>query len=269
MGKEGLATRRKAPGDAIGRRVPGAASARKLLSVLLCFTPETPHWSVAELSDTLTVSTSTMYRYIALLREVGLLEPVGENAYRLSDRFVTLARAAQQGRSSLEDVSMPVMTRIRDAINETVLIARRYRDYVYCVERVEARQPVRLQFERGQPMSLHLGSMARVLLANMPRAERDRYIASLKGAFPKRSAAVLTPKKLDAVAKAGFTESFEEVDEGIWGTAAAITVNRRVIASIGVAAPIYRLDDQLRRKIIDAVRAGAAEISQKLEPTAD
>ncbi len=118
-------------------------------------------------------------------------------------------------------------------------------------------------------MSLHLGSLARVLLASMPRAERDRYLASLEGAIPQRSAGVLTAEKLDAVVDAGFTESFEEVDEGIWGTAAAIMVNRRVVAALGVAAPIYRLDDRQRQRIMSVVRAGAAEISDKLEPGID
>ncbi|MBN9010881.1 MAG: helix-turn-helix domain-containing protein, partial [Rhizobiales bacterium] len=77
-----------------GRKVPGAASARKLLSVLLCFSIDRPFWTVPDLSRALDVSLSTMYRYVALLREVGLLEPVADNAYRLTGRIMGLARAA-------------------------------------------------------------------------------------------------------------------------------------------------------------------------------
>jgi len=58
------------PGIKQDHRSGGAASARKLLNVILCFSAARPHWSVPELCDTLHVSVSTMYRYVALLREV-------------------------------------------------------------------------------------------------------------------------------------------------------------------------------------------------------
>ena len=235
-----------------------------MLSALLCFSVQKPHWTVAELSEALSVSMPTMYRYVALLREVGLLEPSDSNAYRVSERVIALAHAAQQGRSSLEDIAIPVLTRIRDRVDETVLVARRSRNSAYCVERVESRKPVRLQFHRGQPMSLHLGSMARILLANMPKAERDTYLASVASGLPSRNAELLSEESLRRVAESGFTQSFEEVDEGIWGAAAAIQRGGQVVAAIGVAAPIYRLNESLRERIIGEVRSGAAELSERL-----
>jgi len=255
---------RESAAESVTNRVAGASSARKMLSVLLCFSPEQPVWTVAELSEHLDASMSTMYRYVALLREVGLLEPAELNSYRVSDRVVTLARAAQRARSSLEDVSIPVLTRIRDVTDETALLARRHRDYAYCVDRVESLQPVRLQFERGQPMSLYRGALARVLLAHMPLAERKAFLASV----PDRSALespLLSEDALDAVVRDGYTQSFEEVDAGIWGSAAAITVDGRAVAAIGVAAPIYRLDARHRELIIDQLRSGARDISTALD----
>jgi DNA-binding IclR family transcriptional regulator len=250
--------------EGTAHKVAGASSARKLLSVLLCFSVERPSWSVSELCDLLDVSVSTMYRYVALLREVGLLEPDSDNTYRLSSRVIALARAADAGRSTLEEVALPVMTRLRDEFNETVLLARRNRDYAYCIERVESRQPVRLQFDRGQPMSLHRGAMARVLLATSPRVDRERYLASIKGGAGEKVAALLTPESLDEVAKLGYAVSTEEVDEGIWGTAAAIRSGQQTIAAIGVAAPIYRLDAELRAAIVSGIRQAAEEISAGL-----
>jgi len=247
-----------------GHKVSGASSARKLLSVLLCFSSERPFWTVNELSEELDVSMSTMYRYVALLREVGLLEPASDNLYRLTRRIIGLARAAESGRSSLQEVSLPIMTALRDRFNETVLIARRNRNYAYCVERVESLQPVRLQFDRGQPMSLHRGALARVLLSNAPRAERDRYLESIQGGAAEKNAKLLTIDSLNEVARKGYAVSVEEVDEGIWGTAAAIKFDQQVVAALGIAAPIYRLDASQRDRIIEGVRQAADEISEKL-----
>lgn len=245
-------------------RVPGAESARKMLNVLLCFTPDTPRWSVPDLCKELSASPSTMYRYVALLREVGLLDTAGDNHYRLSGRVLTLAAAAEQGKSSLESVSMPIMRRIRDISGETVLIARRNRTYVYCVDRVESEKPVRLQFDRGQPMSLHKGSLARVLLSHMVPEERDSYLDLVRSGLSDKSRTLLTPESLDEVKREGYTQSFEELDEGIWGTAAVITQYGQAVAALGVAAPLYRLDARMRELTIASVREGAAEISQIL-----
>lgn len=245
-------------------KVAGAASARKIIAALLCFTVEKPQWTVSELSAELSVALPTMYRYVALLRETGLLEPSGTHAYRLSERVVGLAHAARKAGPDLAGVAMPVLESIRDSVNETVLIAKRSGHHIYCVERVESRQPVRLQFERGQPMALHLGSMARVLLAGMPADERRRYLDATLSGKPEDERGLLSEVKLHEVASLGYTQSFEEVDEGIWGTAAAIQVDGKTAASIGVAAPLYRLDGQLRDRIITEVRAGAAEISRRL-----
>jgi DNA-binding IclR family transcriptional regulator len=207
---------------------------------------------------------STMYRYVALLREVGLLDAFGLNAYRLSARVIALAQAAQQGQTPLETAALPVMTRIRDTFGETALIARRQGDFAYCVDRVESILAVRLQFERGRPMKLHLGSLARVLLAYTPAPERERYLASIAGVIGGKTAEQVSPRALDALAEAGYTESFGEIGEDIWGVAAAIRENGDVIAALGVAAPIYRTDKRKRDKITAAVRAGAAEISRTL-----
>ena len=256
---------RVATGNGIGEgKVAGAASARKILGALLCFTVEKPQWTVSELSAELSVALPTMYRYVALLRETGLLEPSGANAYRLSERVVGLAHAARKAGPDLAGVAMPVLEGIRDRVNETVLIAKRSGHHIYCVDRVESRQPVRLQFERGQPMALHRGSMARVLLAQMPADDRRRYLDAALPDKPEAERGLLSEARLNEVADVGYTQSFEEVDEGIWGTAAAIKVQGKTIASIGVAAPLYRLDGQMRDRITTEVRAGAAEISRRL-----
>jgi DNA-binding IclR family transcriptional regulator len=253
--------RNRKPSATPTTKIRGAASAAKLLGIILCFSAQRPHWTVAELCEALDVSLSTMYRYIALLREVGLVDTYDLNGYRLSKRFIALARAAQHGESSLDRISLPIITGIRDRTNETVLIARRHRDYVYCVERVESTQAVRLQFERGQPMSLHRGAAARLLLAYAPDMERGRYLAAVADKVDRKSARMLTQKVLAEVAKQGFTESFGEIDDGIWGAAAAIRDDEQVVAAVAIAAPIFRTSARKRQQLIAEVRRGADEIS--------
>ncbi|MGL3148977.1 IclR family transcriptional regulator [Microbacterium sp. A82] len=243
-------------------RVPGAESGRRLLSVLLSFTESRPLWTVADLSHELGMGTSMVYRYIALLREVGLVDAAEGSQYRITDLASSLAAASAAVRAPIAAASAPVIAQIRDEIGEAVLVARRSGWRVYTVERAESNRPVRLQFEHGQAMSLHVGSMSRVLLASLPRTERDSYIAQLPEDI--RAVPQLQPGALDDVSAQGFAESFEEIDDGIWGVAAPLYSGDEVVGTIGCAAPLYRTAADQRAKIREAIRAGAKEISAKL-----
>lgn len=246
-------------------RVTGAESSRKLLSTLLCFTETRPTWTVAELAKEMELSVTSTYRYVGLLREVGLLDGAANNAYRVTDLVLGLGRACEAARAPLAEIALPIMTEVRDQIDETVLVARRGGAFAYCVDRVESRRPVRLQFDQGQAMSLHAGSMARVLLAAMNRTERAGYLGPVLPTLPAASAALLSDDALDRTHADGWTESFEEIDEGIWGTAAAIVSNGSVIASIGTAAPIFRSDQGRRDTMIRLMREAAADISSAVD----
>lgn len=246
------------------RRVSGAESARKMLSMLLCFSAERPTWSVSQLAEELELSTSSAYRYVAVLRDVGLLDAAGESAYRVTERAVGLARAAEAAKAPLIDTALPIMTRLRDQIDETVLVAQRTGTTVYCVDRVESHHPVRLQFDRGQPMPLHLGALARVLLAAMPDRERDEYLRDVIPAVAPHHRGLLTDEALAEVRATGAAESVGEVDAGIWGAASSIVVDGRVVASIGTAAPQYRMDASRRQEVRRLVAIAASEVSEAL-----
>jgi DNA-binding IclR family transcriptional regulator len=248
----------------VSGRTPGAESGRKLLSVLLAFDEQHPTWTVGLLSEHLALPLSTTYRYIALLREQGLLDASGDGTYRVTHRVASLARAAEAARESMVELARPILESTRDAVDETVVLVTRGGTYAYCVDRAESRQPVRLQFSAGQAMPLHSGSASRVLLAAMPRGERTEYLRGVLPTLPVERAGNLADDALDRVLAAGWTESFEEVDDGIWGAAAAVRADGDVIAALGAAGPIYRLQPADRKRIVTAVRSAAAQLSGAL-----
>lgn len=234
------------------------------MRVLLSFTESRPLWTVAELASELGLTQSAVYRYIGLLREVGLVEPARGNRYALTERTLAMAAAANAARVPLGVIAVPILNRLRDTIDETVFVARRIGWQAFTVARAESRKPVRLQFEYGQGMNLHFGSMARILLSAMPVKERELYLDTLTTA--ERSSALLTPEALDQLARDRSTESFEEIEDGIWGTAAAIADrDGQVVGSVGCAAPIYRTNADRRRNIREVINSGAADISAALQ----
>jgi DNA-binding IclR family transcriptional regulator len=74
---------------------PGSEGARRALASLQAFSPHRPTLTARELSQITSIPLPSMYRYIALLRDTGLLIGDDRGAYRLSPQVISLARAAE------------------------------------------------------------------------------------------------------------------------------------------------------------------------------
>jgi hypothetical protein len=67
-----------------GSGAPGAEGARRVLAVMQAFTPEYHTLTARDLADATGIPLPSMYRYIALLRETGLLVGDDRGSYHLS-----------------------------------------------------------------------------------------------------------------------------------------------------------------------------------------
>ena len=86
---------RKAGSRAPGSAAPGSEGARRALAALQAFSPHRHTLTARELSEITSIPLPSMYRYIALLRDTGLLIGDDRGAYRLSPTVISLARAAE------------------------------------------------------------------------------------------------------------------------------------------------------------------------------
>ncbi len=253
------------------RRSDGS-SGRKLLRVLLAFDAARPTWTVADLAAHVGVPLSSAYRYITLLREEGLVEPApgNDSLYRLGARATAVGRAAADTDTDLLNATRSHLQALRDATDESAILMRRAGDSVVCIDRAESRHPVRLQIELGQVMPTHVGSAGRILLAALPAERRTLYLTDvLPTLADDRQVDALMPEALDRIVDTGWTESFDEFDEGVWGCAAAITDATGVVAAIGTAGPVYRFDEPARWAAIAAVRSAADGASNSLRAASE
>lgn len=254
---------------ATAERRSGAESSRKVLGLLLAFDERRHTLTTAELAAAIDAPLSSTYRYLSVLRSSGLLEESEvPGSYRLTFRVIGMARSARAAWGGLARLARPVLDRLAVESGETALLVKRNNTAAVCVDRAESPRPVRLQFDPGQPMALHRGSAARVLLSGMPERERADYLARLAEEAERLPAADWRPPtegEIALVAKEGWTQSFEEVDEGIWGVSAAVREQGRLVASVGVAGPLFRLGQKEREHIIALVREGADEVSSAVD----
>lgn len=243
----------------------GADSARRVLELLFAFTEQRPVASVRQLAEVIGIPAPSAHRYVALLRDMGLIEEGARGRYHLTMRVAALDRAARQG-ASIVDIAEPLIRQLSDQIDETVLLIRLVHGRPVCLQRIETLRRLRLSFEIGQHLPPLRGAGVRLLLGALTPSERERYIdrALTSGAAPPVRPRDDYLRDIERDVERGWAVSDQEIDEGVWAAAAPITEAGRIVAAISAPCPVFRLDDKTRRQIIELVRKTATQISAAL-----
>lgn len=239
----------------------GAESARRVLAVLMAFTKERHTLSARDLAEITGIPLPSVYRYVAFLRDTGLLVGGDRGGYHLSVRLVQLAQAAEAG-DALIEIADPVMRRLAAETGETVILVRLLGQSAVCVHRVESSHRLRTSFEPGQPMSLEHGASARILLASMTPDALRAYLEPLARRDPERAARL--EEEVALVRERGWASSEEEIDRGIWAAAAAVRDESGVTAALSVPSPLVRAPAEMQAELLSRVRAAADHLSDLL-----
>jgi DNA-binding IclR family transcriptional regulator len=240
-------------------QIRGAESPRKVLQVLMAFDQQRPFATISELADEVGVPLSTCYRYVGLLREVGLLEEGERATYHVTPQIMRIARAAQLS-NTLCHVARPYLEEVCAHVNETVVLMQAFGTRVVCVDTVAPPRAMRFQFEPGQSVPIGDGASGRLLLAYLPDAERLAHIArraSTEVGFAHRAAVL--EQDLPKLARQGWATSLAEIEDGVWACSVAVRDGKSVPAAVAVAGPSFRIDpklrDEIRRLLIEASAA--------------
>ena len=242
----------------------GCEGARRVLALMLTFSAEDNTLTARQLAERTGIALPSVYRYITLLRETGLLAGDERGSYRLSARLIGLAKAAEAAESII-DVADPVMRDLAAQTGETVILVRLIGRSAVCVHRVQSAQRLRISFEPGQPLPLERGASARLLLASLTPNVRKEYLAPLAERDPE--AAALLEKRVLAAGQQGFATSEEEIDKGVWAASAQVTQGKRMVGVLTVPSPLVRAPAEQRAQLLGQVRRAALVINDSLRST--
>lgn len=242
----------------------GPDSARRAIEMLFAF-EQKPVSTVRELSESLAMPAPSTHRYVALLREMGLIDEAQPGHYRLTMRVAALGQAARRA-TSLIDVAQPFMQALSDRTGETVLLIQPVAGLPVCTHRVEAQQRLRLSFEIGQNLPPLRGASAHLLLAALPDGDRRKYVddALARGDLAPVSGIDDFLAEVQRDAERGWAVSSEEIDEGVWSAASMLRSGGRFLGTLSVPCPTFRVNEEKASMIIHSVRQTANEITKAL-----
>lgn len=224
--------------------------------------------TASELADRIGEPRSTVYRLLATLQQLDMVEPgTRRGTYRLGLELLRLGSAVI-ARFDERQAALPVMERIHDETGETVFLCIRRGFEAVCIERLDGRRVQSLALRLGGSLPLHAGAAPRVLLAFEPEALWDEYarsgpLATFTDGTPTTRSALFA--SLKETRERGYAVSDEDVTVGIAALGAPIFDYRnalRAALSISSVRPAILGDgaERMARLIV----SGAAEISRSL-----
>lgn len=229
--------------------------------------------TVANLSRTaltLEINRTTLLRLLHTLEAERFIERLPNGTgYRIGLGLVGLAAKSSYSRDLLQ-VATPILARLaRDTGLSAHLGLLDGADALYLLRQAPD-APLASTIRTGHRIPAHATTLGRIILAYMERSEVDAlYARAPLARFTDR-----TPAELDALhallareRAAGIAMSESYYVEGVSSLAAAVFDDRAaVVAAVNVAGPsnLFDVAPARRKTLVEAVRAAAAEISERL-----
>lgn len=218
-----------------------------------------------ELMDQLRLTRSTLYRYLKILADSGLITSFPGVGFALGPRIAELD-FKMRNRDPLIIASRPVMSELVAALPGIALLCRRYRDTVLCVHQERGATSLVSTYERGLARPLFRGAASRIILAYLPPRviERLHQQDSANGV----SLSALRPE-LKEMRRRGWDLTESQVTRGVTGIAAPVFDSRgRILGSLSLTIGRTKIPASEAARIAERVMFCARIVSTALPSTA-
>ncbi|MCB4858023.1 IclR family transcriptional regulator [Sphingobium sp. PNB] len=244
-------------------RTPQISSLKRTLAMLEEVVADGGQNSVSALARSIDMPVATAHRQVTTLVEEGYLTPVGRGRHVAGARLLRLLQRLDE-KQLIVNVAAPAMHRLAVKARTIVQLGTLENDMV--TYRLKIGQGAAGLFTRvGMQLEAYCSGMGKVLLAHLPRGERDAYLAN--GPF-----VALTPRtivdagalacELDLVARQGYAIDDGEIAEDL--TCAAVPIRRpdgMVPAAISISQSLSARKIG-HDEVIELLHATAREIEQ-------
>jgi IclR family pca regulon transcriptional regulator len=269
---DAAADRRAAAGDGNGeapaRNSDFVQSLERGLAVIRAFGPEHEHLSLSEVAEETGLTRAAARRFLLTLVRLGYVRTDGRK-FSLRPRVLELGYAYLSG-LALPDVAAPHMEELVARLHESSSISVLDGHHVVYVVRVPTKRIMTVAISVGTRFPAYATSMGRVLLAALPPAELDRYLAQAAPFAPLTDRTVTDPGQLRELlaqaARQGYAIVDQELEEGLRAVAAPIRGAPDVgTAAINVSAHASRVSmAALREQILPVLLDTVAQIEADL-----
>ena len=240
----------------------------RMVAILDSFNLDQPVQGVRDVARKTGLSSSTVGRIMAYLKELGILNQDQETlAYMMGSKPLAWA-GIYTVTSDVRTLALPIMVRIQDQTRETISLYVLEGNERVCVERLESPEAVRIVARVGRRIPLYAGSAGKVFLAYLPETRREEILNKIK-LVPMTEKTITSMDELRSnlrkIQRMGYAVSRGEWVLEAAGVAGPVFDQKGQIAAVlTISGPIQRFTSEKTLAMAELVKIGAAEISSEL-----
>ena len=243
-------------------------SVDRALTIFELFEEHTKELSVKEMSNSLSLSKSTIHGLLKTLELRGYLSQNPDNQkYRLGLKHFELGNLVAK-QMDLKQIAYTVIQELAERIKETIhLVILDGKEAVY-IEKVDGPGALRMYSQVGKRVPMYCTGVGKAILAFLEE-EQIRSILNTTS-YTKFTQYTLTDpdeiyNQLIQVRENGYAMDDEEIELGLLCIAAPIfNHDNKVVASISCAGPKFRFENEQLEDRICKIKHAAVKISQQL-----
>jgi IclR family pca regulon transcriptional regulator len=242
------------------RRTDFVQSLDRGLAVIRCFSSERPSLTLSEVAERTGLTRAAARRFLLTLQELGYVGSSGRQ-FSLRPRVLALGYAYLSS-FSVAQIAQPHLEDLAEELHESCSVSVLDGDDIVYVARASANRIMTIALTVGTRLPPYPTSMGRILLANLPDAERE----SMLGRATLRKLTDHTIVDLDrlrevlaTVRAQGWAAVDQELEAGVRSIAVPIRDSSgRVVAAINASAHAARVPMRTLEKLFLPRLLGAA-----------
>lgn len=242
-------------------------SLERLIGILDLFGGTPGILTADDLHARLGYTRSTLYRYLKILTDAGLLASYHGVGFALGPRIIELNATIVSSDPLIRSSKLAMQT-LALQHGCVALLCRRFKDKVLCVHQEEGAEGLTTYYQVGQARSLVRGAASRVILANLPAATLRKVYQADPASFADAGLGadlVSVRRRLRRIREARHDVSIGEVMPGITAVAAPVLDGAaNVIGSLCLSLPQAPAGEGRLRGIAEQVIDVAERVGQTL-----
>ena len=210
------------------------SSLSKMLSILDLFEESSPTWSADQICRHLGFTSSSGYRYIRELCDVGLLNRMTGGNYVLGARIIELEYAMRVS-DPVARIGRPILRGLAATTGCDVLLSNIQGFHIINVLHEPGSERLEVSYIRGRQHPLFRGAVAKAILPFLPRSQLVKLHEQHREEIARTglgSTWIEFWRSLQAIRRQGFSESHGELDASLSGLGVPVFSGDSVIGSI-------------------------------------
>ncbi|MCL4800997.1 MAG: IclR family transcriptional regulator [Burkholderiales bacterium] len=240
-----------------------------MIGILDLFEEERLRWTPEEMMARLRCPRSTLYRYLRVLADAGLVTSLPDVGYTLGPRIAELDYEMRSSDPLITN-GRPVLQALVREVPGIGLLCRHYKGRVLCVHQEAGVNGIRSGYERGRGMPFARGAASRVIHAHLKPAQLTALYAAQPREFRRTGMGATleqVQESLRRIRRQGYCVTHGEVTPGVTGIAAPVMdAEGSVIGSLSLTVPAAEVSPARLRALAKRVAFSAQVVTNSMRP---